>query len=193
MELLVLGLVATLGVASWALWSRARAARLEAPDHRPPELPPTERNASSVVPGDIVQHLGSDWLVEGVLAISEEQRGARLARLVDGAREGFLFSAPADPDPALLEPATAAPGEYAGQPDALVLGGQTYLLKLRSNGTAQRLGVFKGAARKSGDRLSFAFYSAGAQRVLLVAWGDQNDAFTGERVAAHLLEYLPGK
>jgi hypothetical protein len=186
----VLGLVATLGVASWALWSRARNARLEAPDHRPPELPAAERNATSVLPGDIVQHLGSDWLVEGVLTISEEQRGARLARLVDGARERFLFSAPADPDPALLEPAKVA---VDGQPDALVLSGQTYLLKLRSNGTAQRQGTFGSGPRKSGDRLSFAFYSAGAQRVLLVAWGDQNDAFTGERVPAHLLEYLPGK
>jgi hypothetical protein len=189
MELLVLGLVATLGVASWALWSRARQARLEPPEKRAPELPAVERAPGTLVPGDIVQHLGADWLVEGVLLVAEEVRGARMSRLVDGARERYLFAAPADADPALLE---SEPNLHVeGQPDMLTWQGQSYRLKFRSNGTSQRHGNFGG--RKVGEKLAFALYTAGAQRVLLVDQAERIDAFSGERVAAHLLEFLPGK
>src|SRR5262249_7364950 len=59
MELLVLGLVATIGFASYALWSRAQTSG-------GPEggAGAGERSLVNLQVGDVVQHLGSDYLVE---------------------------------------------------------------------------------------------------------------------------------
>src|SRR3954454_7759805 len=103
MELLVLGLVATIGFASYALWSKTRTTELPA-GGEPPSLEAAERTTTTLQVGDVVQHLGADYLIEGVLTLSDDGSGARLCRLVQGARERFLPAAPAEPDPALLEP-----------------------------------------------------------------------------------------
>src|SRR4051812_46655919 len=103
MELLVLGLVASIGFASYAWWSKARAAELSGTT--PPELEAADRTVGTLQVGDIVQHLGTDWLVEGVLTLSEDGHGTRLYRLADGADERFLFAGHAEPEPALLSAA----------------------------------------------------------------------------------------
>src|SRR4051794_16519780 len=121
MELIVLGLVAGIGVASYALWSRARAAEAPPP---PPELDGGERTMATLRVGDIVQHLGTDYVVEGCLQVASEGRGVRLYRLVDGAAERYLFSTVGDPDPVLL--AAAPEVSIEGIPEALEHGGQAY-------------------------------------------------------------------
>ena len=44
-----------------------------------------------------------------------------------------------------------------------------------------------------GSRVGVAAYAAGALRLIVLSWANQSDAFVGERVATHLLEFLPGK
>jgi hypothetical protein len=187
MELLVLGLVATIGFASYALWSRSRAQELEADG--PPQLDAAERTAATLQVGDVVQHLGADYLIEGVLALSEDGNGARLYRLVDGGRERFLLSAPGDTDPSLLQ---AVPGlRLEGTPSLVEHAGQSYQLRNRATGAALRSGSV--GERRVGHRVTLAEYAAGAGRLLFLQWTDETDAFVGERVPLHLLEFLPGR
>jgi hypothetical protein len=188
MELLVLGLVATIGFASYALWSKTRSTELP-PGGDLPELDAGERTPSTLQVGDVVQHLGADYLIEGVLALSDDGAGTRLYRLVDGARERFLLAAPSEADPSLLE---AAPGfRVDGTPSLVEHGGQSFQLLVRSSGAALRAGSV--GERRVGQRVTLAEYAAGAARLLVLHWNDATDAFVGERVPLHLLEFLPGR
>jgi hypothetical protein len=188
MELLVLGLLATVGIASYALWSRARTGELQAPPQRAPALPPADRTPATLQIGDVVQHLGTDYVVEGVLMLSEEARGVRMCKLTDGTSTRFICAAPPEPEPALLE-LSSEPVD--GAPESLVHQGHTYQIKVRAAGTAIIQG--SGFDKRGGQRLSLALYSAGAQRLAVLTWPDATQAFSGERLPLHLIEILPGK
>src|SRR3954470_12673014 len=104
MELLVLGLVAGIGFASYALWHKARKDEGEALGAEKKRLmaPKTaDRSPTTLQVGDVVQHLGSDMLVAGVATFSEDGRGARLYRLFDDRGERFLFAKAGGSDPLL--------------------------------------------------------------------------------------------
>jgi hypothetical protein len=179
MEILFLGLVCTVGVASYRLWCRARtpvggATALEAADRTP----------ASLQVGDVVMHLGTDYVVEGALAIGE--RGARLYRLADGSLERYLFVSDGD-DPLLLARADAA---FEGTPDTVSFRGRTFELRARAGGKAMRAGRL--GDRPTGDLLRWVSYAAGASRLLVVVHPDANDLYAGERVPLHHLELLPG-
>ena len=59
MELLVLGLVAGIGFASYALWHKARKDEGDAlTAERKRLMPPAERSPTTIQVGDVVQHLG---------------------------------------------------------------------------------------------------------------------------------------
>lgn len=187
MELLVLGLVATVGFTSYALWARARHTEASA---QPPELEAPDRTPTTLQIGDVVQHLGTDWIVEGVLSLADD-KGARLYRLADGGAERYLFATTSDPDPSWLDRVEL--GEASGA-EIVEHGGQSFRLRGRASSTALRAGVL-GAVRPApaGDRITLAEYGAGASRLVILQWSDHADAFAGERVPAHLLELLPGK
>ena len=105
MELLVLGLVAGIGFASYALWHKARKDEGEAlAAERKRLMAPAERSPTTIQVGDVVQHLGSDFLVEGVVTFSEDGRGARLYRLFEDGGERFLYAKAGGADPLLLAP-----------------------------------------------------------------------------------------
>jgi hypothetical protein len=193
MELLVLGLVATIGFASYALWSKARQPDESAAPPLPPALDAPDRTTATLQPGDVVQHLGTDWLVEGAIAFADDGRGARLYRLVDGGAERFLFALPGDADAALLAaaPSLVAPFDSGGAPETVVHGGQSFRLRSRVRAAVIRLGAV--LERRSGDRVGLYEYASGGARLVVLAWSDAADAFVGERVASHLLELLPGK
>jgi hypothetical protein len=188
MELLVLGLLATVGIASYALWSRARNGELQAPPQRPPELPAAERTPSTLLPGDVVSHLGTDWLVEGVLSLSEESRGARVSRVTDGSKQRVLVAVPSEPEPALLE---VLPLKTDALGETISHAGHSYQLKQRLSGTAVKQGA--GFDKRAGQRLTLALYASGALRLLLLAWPDGIEASAGERIPLHLVEILPGR
>src|SRR5439155_376986 len=77
-----------------------------------------DRTPSTLQVGDVVQHLGTDYLVEGALTFSEDGRAARLYRLVDGGAERFLYAAAGESDPLLLD---AVPGlTVEGAPETLL-------------------------------------------------------------------------
>lgn len=193
MELLVLGLVAGIGFASYALWQKARKDEGEAQAAEKKRLTaPAERSPTTIQVGDVVQHLGSDFLVEGVVTLSEDGRGARLYRMFDDAGERFLYAKTGSVDPLLLAPTEVAPDFTTAPPELLTHGGAAYRQTARVQASAIRVG--KLGARKHADRVRLYEYAGpGPSRLLLVDWGDRVEAFAGERVLAHALEILPAR
>ena len=193
MELLVLGLVAGIGFASFALWQKARKDEGEAQTAEKKRLmAPAERSPTTIQVGDVVQHLGSDFLVEGVVTLSEDGRGARLYRMFDDAGERFLYAKAGSVDPLLLAPTEVAPDFAATPPELLTHGGASYRQTARVQASAIRVGQL--GARKHGDRVRLYEYAGpGPSRLLLVDWGERVEAFAGERILAHALEILPAR
>ncbi len=183
MELLVLGLVATIGFASYALWSRAQAAGSDGKSD--------ERTTANLQVGDIVQHLGSDFVVEGSLTLAEEDAagpGPRLYRLVDGKRERYLYAASGG-ELLLLEETTLADGTLS---DSLEHDHQHFRVREQVRATALRHGQV--GTRRLGGRVAVRLYAASAAlRLLVLEWPDHLDAFQGGRISPDLIEVLPGQ
>ncbi len=190
MELLVLGLVATIGFASYALWSRARTA--EEGGIAPPALEAPDRTPANLQVGDVVQHVGTDYLVEGVLTLSEGgPKPARLYRLADGGAERFLYATPAEPDPSLLDAVPALAVD--GAPEAVLHGGRSFRLRSRTHASVLRAGAVGESRAGAGDRVGLLEYATASSRLVVIHWSDRAEAFAGERVPSHLLELLPGR
>lgn len=191
MELIVLGLVAGIGFASYALWQKARKDEGEAHAAEKKRLQaPADRSPTTIQLGDVVQHLGSDCVVEGIVTLSEDGRGARFYRMFDGGGERFLFAKTGGGDPLLL--ATAQIALDGDPPEALTHEGGAYRLTARMQASAIRVGQL--GKRQHGDRVRlFEYAGPGPQRLVLVDWGERVEAFAGERVLAHALEILPSR
>ncbi len=189
MEVLILGLVAGIGFASYALLRRGR------PRRKPPSrsLPARteERTPATIQVGDVVDHLGTDYLVEGVLTLSEEGRGARLYRMVDGASEMFLYAPAGGGDPLLLKAAPET--ELVGQPPKLLEhDGESYRLRTTAKASAIGIGALGRLLIK--DRVNALEYTGvGGARILVLKWNGRADLFAGEPVSSGLLEIFPGK
>src|SRR5262249_11885087 len=161
MELLVLGLVATIGFASYALWSRAQSTPLDEAAR--------ERTPANLQVGDVVQHLGADFIVEGSLTLAEEDGGAapRLYRPRDGGRERYLYVAPGG-ELLLLDETTLADSTPS---DALEHDRQHFRVREQVRATALRSGQV--GSRRVGGRLVVRLYAAGAAaRLLVLEWPD---------------------
>jgi hypothetical protein len=193
MELLVLGLVAGIGFASYALWQKARKDEGEAQTAERKRLAaPAERSPTTIQVGDVVQHLGSDFLVEGVVTLSEDGRGARLYRMFDDGGERFLYAKSGNVDPLLLAPTQVAPDFAATPPESLTHEGAPYRQTARVQASAIRVGQF--GTRKHADRVRLYEYAGpGPSRLLLIDWGERVEAFAGERIFSHALEILPAR
>jgi hypothetical protein len=191
MELLVLGLVAGIGFASYALWHKARKDEGDTlAAERKRLIAPAERSPTTIQVGDVVQHLGSDFLVEGVVTFSEDGRGARLYRLFEDGGEHFLYAKAGGSDPLLLAPTTVSVD--GDPPESLQHAGGAYRQTARAQASAIRVGQL--GTRKHGDRVRvFEYAGPGPARLLVVDWGDKLEAFAGERILASSLDILPAR
>jgi hypothetical protein len=192
MELIVLGLVAGIGFSAYALWQRARKDETEALAAERKRLQaPADRSPTTIQVGDVVQHLGTDYVVEGAVTLSEDGRGARLYRMFDGNGERFLYAKSGGADPWLLAGTTLQLDSDA-PPETVSHGGTRYRQTARAQASAIRVGQL--GARKHADRVRVYEYAGpGPARLLVVDWGDRVEAFAGERVLTHALDILPAR
>jgi hypothetical protein len=195
MELLLLGMVAGIGFASFALWQKARKEEDQAAAQRRKRLSaPVDRTPTTIQVGDVVQHLGSDYVVEGVMTLSEDGRGARLYRMFEDGGESFLYAKTGTADPLLLKPAPELSLADLGgaPPETLTHARASFRQTARVQASVIRVGQL--GARKATDRVHLYEYAGpGPSRLLLLDWGERVEAFAGERVAAHSLEILPSR
>jgi hypothetical protein len=192
MELVVIGLVAGIGFASYALWHKAKKDESQARAEEQKRLmPPAERTPTTIQVGDVVQHLGRDFVVEGVVTFSEEGRGARFYRMFDDGKERFLYARGGSADPLLLAPAMVN-SELDGSepPERLEHAGGSYQKSARAQAQAVVVGQF-GARSPNAKVRVFEYVGAGPLRLLIVDWGRDVEVFAGERLSPASLDILP--
>lgn len=198
MELVILAIVAGLSFASYAIWKQARGApdepaapgALDGPPGAAALLTDGERTIHTMRPGDVVSHLGQDFLVEGVLTFSDDGRVTRLYRLVDGGQERWLGARPGDDSPLLLDEAADFAVEANG-PEAITRGGLPFRLAHRESALCAAAGAV-GGEREGGRAQLYEYVGAGTARILALVWPGRVDTFAGERVARHFVDILPG-
>ena len=195
---MILAVVAGLSFATYAIWKQARGAA-EGPAEPPrisgrqplPALSDGERTIHTLRPGDIVSHLGTDYLVEGVLSLSDDGRVTRLYRMIDGARVRWLGARPGDESPLVLDEPEDLTIEANG-PESLLHHGLPFRLAHRESVLCTALGAVGAGRGGGGPAQLFEYAGGGAARVLAVVSAGRVDAFAGERVAPHFVELLPG-
>ncbi len=194
MELIILAVVAGLSFASYALWRQARSGGDgKSLDEKPRThlLTDGERTIHTVQPGDVVSHLSTDYLVEGVLSLDDDGRQTRLYRLADGARVRWLGARPGDDHPFLLDEATDLAIEPNG-PQEIVHRGMPFRLAARASANATSAGSV--GPNRDGARVElWEYVGGGAARILAIAWPARVEAFAGERLEPHFVELLPGE
>jgi hypothetical protein len=199
-ELIVLGVVASLCFASYALWRRAHPV---APQARGPlslAEGPTERTVHTLQPGDVVSYLGQDYIVDGVLTLNDDGQVTRLYRMADGAQVRWLGARPGDGGALYLEEAPELALDASG-PDALIERERPYRLVARGGAQVTRAGALasspsspSASTERPPERVRvYEYADAGTARVLALAWSDRVDAYRGEKLPPGALELLPGK
>lgn len=141
--------------------------------------------------GDVVNHDGRDWIVEGTLRF--EQGGFRWAehRLVDGT-DSLWLSVEDDEGIELviwerLRGATLEPG-----PGTLEHGGVTYELDERGKANYTSEGV---TGSSGGGKAEFADYMQGDQRLSFERYGDDGgwEISVGRVISEHALDIYPSR
>jgi hypothetical protein len=161
-----------------------------------------ERGPADMRPGDIVQHLGRDWLVEGVIHYDEDGHRWVAGRLVDVSEERWLVAGMDRAGTAallLLEVDRAVEvGSYP--PEAIWAGDRRYNLDRRGTATVKVEGDAGGlpAPRDVGRPQSvlrcrwWRYSGAGDARLVVEQWGSDFRALRGTSLAEGEVDLMPG-
>jgi hypothetical protein len=181
------------------VWASGRKALTAGEEPRALPAAPTERGLDDLRPGDVVQHDGKDFLVEGVLSYDEDGKDWSGARLVDGDDERWLMVGMEPTGPAALRLCRIDRElEVAGYPpDALTLGGDRYRLDRRGTATVRADGDVGGAipagAPGTSQRCRWWRYEAAGERGLVIEqWGQAFRVLRGATLEAGDLDLMPG-
>jgi hypothetical protein len=160
-----------------------------------------ERGVRDLRSGDIIQHGGVDYLVEGILSYDEDGHGWIAGRLVDGDDERWLVVGMERVGSASLRLCQVDDElEVSGYPpDLLTSKGTRYKLERRGTATVQpsgEAGVIPGAADlapQSVLRCRWWRYEApGAACLIVEQWGGEFRVLRGATVGDSDLEMMPG-
>jgi hypothetical protein len=204
--LIVVG--ATTAVGGGIAWSAHRRKQLERGGSAPPQLgsggdvrASGERGLRDMRPGDIVQHGGRDWLVEGVLHYDEDGHRWATGRLVDVNDVRWLVvgmdRAGATGVRLLQDDKEIEVGGYP--PEQIATAEKRYALERRGTATVKIVGDAgaipgaKGLAPESVLRCRWWRYQApGPDCVLIEQWGGDFRSLRGTSVPDGDIELMQG-
>jgi hypothetical protein len=161
-----------------------------------------ERTVRDLRVGDIIQHQGKDYLVEGVINYDEDGHRWVAGRLVDGGDIRWLVvgmeRVGSGSMRLVVSDEEIAVSGYP--PEVIVAGGKHYQLDKRGNATVKVsgetgnvLGSRKDLAPESVSRCRWWRYEgAGGDCVIVEQWGSDYRALRGGAVGAVDLEMIPG-
>ena len=141
--------------------------------------------------GDVVNHDGGDFIVEGTLRLEQGGFAWQEHRLVDGPRSLWLSVEDDEGLECVVWDRERAAGLEPG-PQSLAHGGVTYALEER--GRANFTAEGSTATAPSGQ-VEFADYAAGERRLSFERFGDDPswEVGVGEVVSEHALDIYPGR
>jgi hypothetical protein len=158
-----------------------------------------ERTIRDVRVDDVVQHDGTDYLVEGIIQYDEDGHTWRAVRVVDGGKVKWLLIG-LERGPVLTVRWLTAATDLeltAYPPDTIERANVTYKQAQRGTATVSVQGNVsdvpgtKGLAAGAALRCRWWRYSAAGEKALLVEqWGDSYRALAGETVPTDDVELL---
>lgn len=160
-----------------------------------------ERGPREMRPGDIMQHGGRDWLVEGVLHYDEDGHRWVAGRLVDVDEVRWLVigmdRAGATGARLLADDREIEVGGYP--PDVLVVGDKRYPLERRGTATVKisgDAGAILGARDLAPESVLrcrwWRYQAAGPDTILVEQWGGDFRTLRGAAVSDGDLDLMPG-
>lgn len=155
----------------------------------PAGAPPPGVRALKV--GDVVNHDGADWIVEGTLRINQDGFEWQEHRLVDGERSLWLS---VEDDEGLEVVVWERSRELGLEPGERTLTHDGVSYELDERGKASFTADGSTATGTSG-KVEFADYSAGERRLSFERYGQDAgwEAGLGQVVSEHSLDVYPGR
>ena len=141
--------------------------------------------------GDVVNHDGGDWIVEGTLRLSQDGFEWQEHRLVDGERTLWLS---VEDDEGLEVVTWERSRELGLEPGARTLTHDGVEYELDERGQASFTAEGSTATGASG-KVEFADYSAGERRLSFERYGEEAgwEAGLGQVISEHALDVYPGR
>lgn len=160
------------------------------PGSKPKDTRPLPRTLFTLEIGDIVQYMGTDWIVEGKLIYDDDGYTWLEYLLQDGDRRQWLSVEEEDTvEVALLEPITQLE-VGSNPPQQLTFADESY--RQVESGTAQMTRV--GATlNRQGEQCRYYDYKGPGDKVLSIEnWSGDIEVTVGQRVRPSLFTFLPG-
>jgi hypothetical protein len=181
-------MVAGIGVASLVLWQKERTQK--GPLAEEPRS--QERTLKTLRLGDVVQHLGKDYLVEGKLTYNEDGFIWHEYMLVD--RTDVRWLAVEQDDRLIVALYQQVPATDlllgASPPETVSYQGIQYRLDERGSANMTRQGE---VGQRNAERCRYFDYVGQGGRLLSVEyWGETPEVCVGEEIREASLEILPG-
>lgn len=180
--------IAILAIVVTAVFYLIRQQQLQA--RTTPELPSLERTIFTLQIGDIVQYMGTDWVVEGLLTYND--KGYTWQEYLLQNEEKICWLSVEEDDTvevSLLEGTTAL--EVSSPPPA-ELNFQGEIYRCTESGTARmtRVGT---TLNRVGEKCRYFDYEGTAGKVLSIEdWDGDIEITVGETIQPSLLSLLPG-
>jgi hypothetical protein len=153
-------------------------------------LPPQERTVFTLEVGDIVQYMGTDWVVEGRLDYQVGEYIWYEYLLQDGERIHWLSVDEDDRvEVALLEPTNQL--DFSGTPPKqLTFAGETYQCVDSGIASMTRIGT---TLHRGAERCRYFDYEGSNPNVLSIEeWDGRMEVTVGQRINPRMLTLLPG-
>ncbi len=160
-----------------------------------------ERTVRDVRVGDIIQHGGADYLVEGVVEYDEDGHKWRGARLVDGRTVKWLLVGLERGGAVSLRLLAEDPEMHISgyPPEKLIVGGTSFSQEKRGTATARvagDAGQLPGTDDAGPDSVLrcrwWRYETAGNQALVVEQWGGMYRVLRGEMLRNDDLEMMPG-
>ncbi|MEA5572952.1 DUF4178 domain-containing protein [Calothrix sp. UHCC 0171] len=192
MNLLLFGIIATIAIGAVIYFVIQQQPSLQGKNHKQlaaKQRHPSECTIFNLEIGDIIQHLGIDWVVEGKLIYKVGAYSWFEYLLQDDEKIAWLSVEEDDiVEVSLLEPTNQL--DVSIPPQELNFAGDIY--KLEDSGTARmtRTGL---TMRRTAEKCEYFDYQGSDKKVLSIEiWDGDIEVTIGEKISPRSLTILPG-
>jgi hypothetical protein len=179
-----------MGIVGIVLYFRQQSGKSLGAAPPPPALPSLDRTVFTLEIGDIVQHLDTDWVVEGKLVYNNQGYTWLEYLLQDGSRRQWLFVEEDDVVEVALLEATSLLEVGTQPPPQITFANELYHLK--ESGTAQM--TRQGSTlNRNAERCQYFDYQGPNHKILSIEnWDGDIEVTAGQIIHPSILTLLPG-
>ncbi|NJK29562.1 MAG: DUF4178 domain-containing protein [Acaryochloris sp. SU_5_25] len=179
-----------MGILGIVLYFRQQSGKSLGAAPQTPALPSLDRTVFTLEIGDIVQHLETDWVVEGKLVYNDQGYTWLEYLLQDGSRRQWLFVEEDDVVEVALLEATSLLEVGTQPPPQITFANELYHLK--ESGTAQM--TRQGSTlNRNAERCQYFDYQGSNHKILSIEnWDGDIEVTAGQIIHPSILTLLPG-